>query len=95
MIDESAEKGVASPEKANALAYNIFVLSTLFWILCCCFWCLMAYFVDSNTVSSMRSGKGGIEYAELDQREDAVGTAREKFASGEAMGRGIELLQVA
>lgn len=95
MIDETAEKGVASPEKANALAYNIFVLSTLFWILCCCFWCLMAYFVDSNATSGVRSGKGGIEYAELGQREDAVGMAKEKIASGEAMGRGIELLQVA
>ena len=95
MIDESAEKGVASPEKANALAYNIFVLSTLFWTLCCCFWCLMAYFVDSNATSGVRNGKGSIEYAELDQREDVVGKAKEKFASGEAMGRGIELLQVA
>ena len=97
MIDESAEKGVASPEKANALAYNIFVLSTLFWILCCCFWCLMAYFVDSNAASGVRSGKGGVEYAELGQREDAVGTgnSNETIASSEAMGRGIELLQVA
>lgn len=95
MIDETTEKGMASPEKANALAYNIFVLSTLFWILCCCFWCLMAYFVDSSAASGMRSGKGGIEYAELGQREDAVGNSKETIASSEAMGRGIELLQVA
>ena len=94
MIDETTEKGVASPEKANALAYNIFILSTLFWILCCCFWCLMAYFVDSNTTSGVRSGKGGVEYAELSQREDAVGKP-EAIASSETMGRGIELLQVA
>ena len=95
MIDETTEKGVASPEKANALAYNIFVLSTLFWILCCCFWCLMAYFVDSNTISGVRSGKGGVEYAELSQRKDAVGDSKETIASSEGTGRGIELLQVA
>lgn len=95
MIDETTEKGVAAPEKANALAYNIFVLSTLFWILCCCFWCLMAYYVDSNAASGVRSGKGGVEYAELGQREDAASKSKETIASSEAMGRGIELLQVA
>lgn len=53
----------------------------------------MAYFVDSNA-TGMRSGKG-VEYAELGQREYAVGNSKETITSSEAMGRGIELLQVA
>ena len=94
MIDETTEKGVASPEKANALAYNIFALSTLFWILCCCFWLLMAYFVDSNAGNGMRSGNASIEYTKLGQREDERGSSGENSVS-ETMKRSIELLQVA
>mmetsp|Transcript_32989 Transcript_32989/g.97341 ORF Transcript_32989/g.97341 Transcript_32989/m.97341 type:complete len:181 (+) Transcript_32989:1681-2223(+) len=95
MIDETAEKGVASPEKANALAFNIFALSTLFWVLCCFFWLLMAYFVDSTTVSGSRNGKGGMEYAKLGQREEDE--AETGVANNDAMtaGSGIELLRVA
>ena len=95
MIDETTEKGVASPEKANALAYNMFALSTLFWMLCYCFWLLMAYFVDSNAGSGgMRSGKASIEYTKLGQREDERGSSGENSVS-ETMKRSIELLQVA
>jgi predicted MFS family arabinose efflux permease len=32
-----------SPEKAHALAYNLFVLSSIFWTICAIFWVLMAY----------------------------------------------------
>jgi predicted MFS family arabinose efflux permease len=32
-----------SPEKAHALAYNLFFLSSIFWTICATFWVLMAY----------------------------------------------------
>jgi len=92
MIDETAEKGIASPEKANALAYNIFVLSTLFWVLCCFFWLLMAYFVGSKTISSH---KGGAQYAKLNQREEEGVGNTGAIVSQVPIGKVIELLQVA
>ena len=99
MIDETAEEGVASPEKANALAFNIFALSTLFWVLCCFFWLLMAYFVDSSrsTGSGIRNRTGGMEYAKLAQREEDEGEGRVVVIASEEIvaGSGIELLQVA
>ena len=97
MIDETAEEGVASPEKASALAFNIFALSTLFWVLCCFFWLLMAHFVDSSTGSGIWNRNGGIKYAKLGQREEDEGEGGRVVASEEihAGGSGIELLQVA
>ena len=65
MIDEatSTEKGVASPEKAHALACNIFALSALFWFLCCCFWLLMACFVQGGKNSV-------VDHAKLNEKEE-------------------------
>jgi len=38
-----------SQEKADVLAFNLLVLSTLFWAIACCFWILMAYVTDPTT----------------------------------------------
>ena len=67
MIDETAEKGVADPQKAHALAYNLFSLSILFWAACCFFWVLMAYKIDPKQSSKK-------EYNKLGQREKNDGT---------------------
>jgi len=96
MIDETAEEGVASPGKANALAFNIFVLSTLFWVLCCFFWLLMAHFVDSSTGSGIWNRNVGMKYAKLGQREEDEGEGRAVAIEETHVGSsGIELLQVA
>ena len=74
MIEEKAEKSAASPEKAHALAFNIFALSALFWALCCCFWLIMAYVVDSTSGRvNVREDKSGLEYAKLNQKEEQEG----------------------
>lgn len=80
MIDENAEKGVADPQKAGALAYNLFLLSTLFWAACCFFWALMAYNIDPDLIGSK---KEGTKLGEHDDEEDAALTA------------GIQLPQIA
>ena len=74
MIDETAEKGAASPEKAHALAYNIFALSALFWALCCCFWLIMACVVDSSSGKAhVRKEKSDLGYAKVKQKEKEEG----------------------
>jgi MFS family permease len=40
---EQNEEGGASQEKAQALAFNLFFLSSLFWAICACFGVLMAF----------------------------------------------------
>ena len=74
MIDETAEKSTASPEKAHALAYNIFALSALFWALCCCFWLIMACVVDSSSGKAhVRKEKSDLGYAKVKQKEKEEG----------------------
>mmetsp|Transcript_9370 Transcript_9370/g.20937 ORF Transcript_9370/g.20937 Transcript_9370/m.20937 type:complete len:489 (+) Transcript_9370:222-1688(+) len=69
MIDEDAEKGVADPQKADALAYNLFFLSTLFWAACCFFWTLMAYNIEPDLIGSKKEGN---KLDEHDDEEDAA-----------------------
>jgi hypothetical protein len=50
MMDEEAFGALQynAIDKAHALAFNLFVLSTLFWGLCAIFWLLMGRALDSN-----------------------------------------------
>jgi hypothetical protein len=56
-----------SQEKAEALAWNLFFLSSLFWSICGFFWVLMAFtfqkgsFKSSPETSSSRRQEGTIE----------------------------------
>ena len=38
-----------STQKAHALAWNLFVLSTMFWLICSCFWIAMAYTMNRQS----------------------------------------------
>jgi MFS family permease len=54
---EQNEEGGASEEKAQALAFNLFFLSSLFWAICACFWVLMAFTIEEGTSTSMTSSR--------------------------------------
>ena len=51
MLSSSNSKGEeegSSQEKAHALAWNLFLLSSLFWSICAFFWVLMAFSIQKN-----------------------------------------------
>jgi len=62
--EELQEPGV-SHEKAHALALNLFVLSTLFWIICASFWIVMACTLN-NDKYRQRKAEGGDNHQQTD-----------------------------
>jgi MFS family permease len=60
---EMQETGISS-QKARALAFNLFALSSLFWAICACFWLAMAYTMRPNA-QTKEKGHSDEEEVEL------------------------------
>ena len=79
MIEETEENG-AAPEKAGVLAFNLFFLSTIFWLACGAFWMLMAYFIDPSSKTNQHfTDKKEYRYEKLKEvdsfRSEAAATS--------------------
>lgn len=69
MIDEADKDLAVSPEKAQALAWNLFFLSALFWSCCALFWLLMARFIEPTKLGGGQEGDGVISYERVDKED--------------------------